>query len=503
MCYGVSEEPGPRDAAEVRAAGNLTWGSCGEEKLQRRRASDHGQLEVVCHGGNCFFEKNLFFTFPSNEGRVDCPVMTVPLAYGHGWLPVIFPDHATTVIQPRHSPALADEQGALRAALESPLGAPPLREWLTPGCRICILFTDITRATPNDRMIPWLLNYLKQAGVQRDQVTLLCQLGTHRPCTREELEHLLTPEVVAHWRVLNHEPFDHAACVALGTTRTGVPAWINRHCVEADVRIVTGFIEPHFFAGFSGGPKGIMPGVAHVETVMSNHGAQNIGSPMASFGHCEGNPVWEELMEIAQRVGPSFLLNVTLNDRRQITGVFAGDLATAHRAGRESVRQSAMQPVKAPFDVVVTTNSGYPLDQNLYQGVKGMSAAARIVKPGGTIILAAECSDGIPSGSPYDLLLREESSIEGVLARLATPGFSRPEQWQAQLQGVVQSKARVLVHSGLPDEILRAAHLEPCPDIAAAVQSALHQHGPGARVAVLPLGPLTIPYLEEASVFGG
>jgi nickel-dependent lactate racemase len=352
-------------------------------------------------------------------------------------------------------------------------------------------------------MIPWLLDYLEQAGVQRDQVTLLCQLGTHRPCTREELEHLLTPEVVAHWRVLNHEPFDHAACVALGTTRTGVPAWINRHCVEADVRIVTGFIEPHFFAGFSGGPKGIMPGVAHLETVMSNHGAQNIGSPMASFGHCEGNPVWEELMEIAQRVGPSFLLNVTLNDRRQITGVFAGDLATAHRAGRESVRQSAMQPVKAPFDVVVTTNSGYPLDQNLYQGVKGMSAAARIVKPGGTIILAAECSDGIPSGSPYDLLLREESSIEGVLARLATPGFSRPEQWQAQLQGVVQSKARVLVHSGLPDEILRAAHLEPCPDIAAAVQSALYQHGPGARVAVLPLGPLTIPYLEEASVFGG
>jgi nickel-dependent lactate racemase len=458
---------------------------------------------VVCHGGNCFFEKNLFFTFPSNEGRVDCPVMTVPLAYGHGWLTVIFPDHATTVILPRHSPALADEQGALRAALESPLGAPPLREWLTPGCRICILFTDITRATPNDRMIPWLLNYLEQAGVQRDQVTLLCQLGTHRPCTREELEHLLTPEVVAHWRVLNHEPFDHAACVALGTTRTGVPAWINRHCVEADVRIVTGFIEPHFFAGFSGGPKGIMPGVAHVETVMSNHGAQNIGSPMASFGHCEGNPVWEELMEIAQRVGPSFLLNVTLNDRRQITGVFAGDLATAHRAGRESVRQSAMQPVKAPFDVVVTTNSGYPLDQNLYQGVKGMSAAARIVKPGGTIILAAECSDGIPSGSPYDVLLREESSIEGVLARLATPGFSRPEQWQAQLQGVVQSKARVLVHSGLPDEILRAAHLEPCPDIAAAVQSALHQHGPGARVAVLPLGPLTIPYLEETRFFVG
>ena len=425
--------------------------------------------------------------------------MTVPLAYGRGWLPVTFPDDATTVIEPRHGAPLADEHAAVVASLESPMGAAPLRDWLKPGCRICILFTDITRATPNDRLIPWLLAYLERAGVRREQVTLLCQLGTHRPCSREEFERMLTPDVVAGWRVLNHEPFDTSACVALGTTKTGVPAWINRHCVEADVRIVTGFIEPHFFAGFSGGPKGIMPGVAHVDTVMSNHGAQNIGDPKASFGHCEGNPVWEELMEIALRVGPSFLLNVTLNDRRRITGVFAGDLAIAHRAGREAVRQSAMQPVEAPFEVVVTTNSGYPLDQNLYQGVKGMSAAARIVRPGGTIVLAAECSDGIPSGSPYDLLLREETSIEGVLARLATPGFSRPEQWQAQLQGVVQSKARVLVHSRLPEALLRAAHLEPCPDIEVAVLAALRQYGPGARVAVMPLGPLTIPYLRPTA----
>jgi nickel-dependent lactate racemase len=423
--------------------------------------------------------------------------MTVPLAYGPGWLPVTFPDDATTVIQPQALPGLTDERASVVAALESPIGAPPLREWLRPGCRICILFTDITRATPNERIIPWLLDHLERSGVRREQVTLLCQLGTHRPCTREEFERMLTPAVVAGWRVINHEPYNHAACTQVGTTRTGVPAWIHRECVEADVRIVTGFIEPHFFAGFSGGPKGIMPGVAHVDTVMSNHGAENISSPKAGFGHCEGNPVWEELMEIAQRVGPSFLLNVTLNDRREITGVFAGDLALAHRVGRETVRASAMQPVDAPFDVVVTTNSGHPLDQNLYQGVKGMSAAARIVRPGGTIILAAECAEGIPSGSPYDELLRESDSIEGVLARLATPGFSRPEQWQAHLQGVVQRKARVLVQSSLPDDVLRRAHLEPCPDIAAAVTAELGRRGPGARVAVLPLGPLTIPYLRD------
>ncbi|MBM3849550.1 MAG: nickel-dependent lactate racemase [Verrucomicrobia bacterium] len=423
--------------------------------------------------------------------------MTVELAYGRGWLPVGLPDGATTVIEPRHLPALPDERAAVLAALEAPIGAPPLRAWLRPGCRICILFTDITRATPNERIIPWLLAHLEAAGVRREQVTLLCQLGTHRPCTREELERMLTPEVVAGWRVVNHEPFNHAACVALGTTRSGAPVWINRHCVEADVRIVTGFIEPHFFAGFSGGPKGIMPGVAHVDTVMCNHGAANLGHPNACFGRCEGNPVWEEMLDIALRVGPSFLLNVTLDARRGITGVFAGDLAAAHRTGRERVRQSAMQAVDAPFEVVVTTNSGHPLDQNLYQGVKGMSAAARIVRPGGTIVLAAECEEGVPAGSPYDQLLRESGSIGDVLARLATPGFSRPEQWQAHLQGVVQSKARVLVHSSLPDDAIRRAHLEPCPDIGRAVREALGRHGPGARVAALPLGPLTIPYLPD------
>lgn len=421
--------------------------------------------------------------------------MKVGLAYGEGVLVVDLPEDQTTVIQPAHRPGLPDEGAALRAALENPIGCAPLAEWLRPGARIVILFTDITRATPNHRLIPWLVSYIESMGVQRDQITLLNQLGTHRPNTKAELEKMLTPEVVARYRVLNHEPENHDACVALGTTRTGVPAWINRHCVEADVRIVTGFIEPHFFAGFSGGPKGIMPGVAHVETVMSNHGAANLSDPRATFGICEGNPLWEELRDIALRVGPSFLLNVTLNDERQITGVFAGDLLKAHRAGRDFVRESAMQRVTQPFDVVVTTNSGYPLDQNLYQGIKGMSAGARILKPGGLLVLAAECREGVPAGSPYDRLLREASSPEEILALLATPGFVRPEQWQAQIQSLIQGRFRVRVVSSMPPEVLRAAHLEPCEDIGMLVREEVGRLGHGARVAVLPQGPLTIPYV--------
>ncbi|HYE32461.1 MAG TPA: nickel-dependent lactate racemase [Methylomirabilota bacterium] len=419
--------------------------------------------------------------------------MQVKLAYGQGHLSVNLPDERTTVIEPSHKPGLPDERAAVFSALQNPIEAAPLKSWIKPGAKVCIAFTDITRATPNHRLIPWLLEFLED--VPREQITLLNQLGTHRPNTTAELEKLLTPEVVRNYRVVNHEPENDEAHVQLGTTREGVPALINRILVEADVRIITGFIEPHFFAGFSGGVKGIMPGVAALRTVMSNHSAANIGSPNSAFGILEGNPIWEELRDIALRVGPSFLLNVTLNEERAITGVFAGDLIKAHRAGCEFVRKSAMQKVKAPFDVVVTTNSGYPLDMNLYQGVKGMSAAARVVQPGGTIILACECREGVPSGSPLDKLLRSAKSSEEVLAMLSTPGFVRPEQWQAQIQALIQRKARVLVYSSLPDDVLRQAHLEPCKNIEASVIDALNAAGPGARVAVLPQGPLTIPYL--------
>ena len=418
--------------------------------------------------------------------------MKVNLAYGSGHLPIEVPDDRTTVIEPAHIDGLADEKAAVLDALQNPIGSQPLLERISPDTKICIAFTDITRATPNDRIIPWLLEHL---GVPNDNITLLNQLGTHRPNTREELETMLTPEVVANYRVLNHEPENPQALVQVGSTADGTPALLNRHIVEADLRIITGFIEPHFFAGFSGGVKGIMPGCAGLETVMSNHGAKNIGDPQATFGVTVGNPLWEELRDIALKTGPSFLLNITLNEQRDITNVFAGDIIEAHKTGCVFVKKSAMQPVEQPFDIVVTTNSGYPLDLNLYQGVKGMSAGARVLKEGGTLILAAECREGVPDGSPLDDLLRSAGSIEEILAMLSTPGFVRPEQWQAQIQALVQRRAEVLVCCELNDATLRACHLAPCADINAEVAKRLAKLGADARVAVLPQGPLTIPYL--------
>ncbi len=420
-------------------------------------------------------------------------VSRIQLAYGRGQIALELPQAGTTVIQPTHCPGLPDERAAVLHALENPFGAAPLRNWLTPESRVCIVFTDITRATPNERLIPWLLEHL--SDVPRERITLLNGLGTHRPNTREELCTMLTPRVVDSYRVLNHEPENPAALVQFGVTADGTPALLNRHLVEADVRIITGFIEPHFFAGFSGGPKGIMPGVAGLRTVMSNHGARPISDPSATFGITVGNPIWEEMRDIALRPGPSFLLNVSLNEQRQLTGVFAGDLLKAHQAGCAFVKSSAMQPVSEPYDIVITTNSGYPLDLNLYQGVKGMSAGARILKPGGTLILACECREGMPAGSAFEQMLRAAREPEEILARVATPGFVQPEQWQAQIQALIQRKAKVLLHSSLNDEQVKAAHLVPCPDIAKAVQEISARSLKPLTIGVLPQGPLTIPYL--------
>ena len=421
--------------------------------------------------------------------------MKIDLAYGEGQISVECPDERVTIIKPSHQPALPDEKRAVIDALTSPIQSPPLRQLIKPDTRICILFTDITRATPNHRIIPWLLEHL--ADLPTENITLLNQTGTHRGNTKAELEKMLTPEVVSKYRVLNHDCENDADLVELGKTHDGTPALLNRHAIEADLRIITGFIEPHLFAGFSGGPKGIMPGVAGLKTVMSNHGAKNIGNQNATFGITSGNPIWEEMLEIAMRTGPKFLLNVTLDEQRMITGVFAGNLLMAHQRGCQYVRESAMQEVAEPFDIVVTTNSGYPLDLNLYQGVKGMSAGARIVKKGGTLILACECREGVPANSPMDKLLRSTTSPEEILSILSTPDFTRPEQWQAQIQSLVQQRAQVLVHSSLDETTIRKAHLKHCKDISVTLKNRLDKLEPDACVAVLPQGPLTIPYLKD------
>ena len=426
--------------------------------------------------------------------------MRVNLAYGKLGLEAELPDQAG-VIEPRYLRGLPDEAAALRQALRRPVDCRPLRELAGPRDSVAVVVCDITRPMPSRRVLPVVLGELDH--LDPSQITIFVATGTHRANTPDELAEMLGPEIVSRYRVINHDAFDLGSHEYLGDLSSGGPIWIERRFLACSVKVLTGFVEPHFFAGFSGGPKMVAPGLAALETVLHLHGAAFIGHPRATWGITESNPIHDAVREIAARVAPDFSLDVTINKEHAITAVFAGELFAAHRRGCAFVRETAMQSVAGPFDVVVTTNSGYPLDQNLYQAVKGMSAAAQIVKSGGAIVAAAECRDGLPEHGNYKDILRMVNSSEGLLDLIEAPGFQMHDQWQAQVQGIVQRKARVYLKSdGLTAEQIRGAHLLPCDDVEETVRRLLSDYGPSATLAVLPQGPQTIPYVESLPPVG-
>jgi lactate racemase len=421
--------------------------------------------------------------------------MQVALAYGRGRLMVDVPKHAA-VITPQQLPGLADERAAFDAAVRAPIGSAPLRDLARASDAVAIVIADITRPSPSERLVPWIMAEL--AHVPRENFVIINGTGSHRANTRAELIQMLGAEVVETVRIVNHNAFDDATLTHLGRTSYGGEIWMNNDYLRADVRIVTGFVEPHFFAGFSGGPKGIVPGVVGINTIMHLHNAAMIGDPRSTWGLLAGNPVQGEIREAVALAPPHFMVNVAINPQREITALWAGHYIQAHEVACQAVAAHATRAVDEPFDIVITTNSGYPLDQNLYQAVKGMSAAARIVRDGGAIIAAAECCDGLPDHGNYKQLLQMRPNPHELLAMIEAPGFALYDQWQAQSQAIIQRKAEVYLYSSLDPATVRAAMLEPTDDIAATLAQLQNRYGPAARVAVLPEGPQTVPYLLEA-----
>ncbi len=303
------------------------------------------------------------------------------------------------------------------------MGCPSLADVVRPQDTVTIVFSDITRPMPNDRVLPVLVDALVETGIPGRAYHAAQRLNLSAQ-SADELRTMLGNSPGSVSRSFSTMPgMMREEVVGVARNRAGRIVRVNRAYMDASIRILTGFVEPHFFAGFSGGPKAVLPGIADVESIMDNHGARLLSHPQATWARTTGNPLWEELCSVAVATQPTFLLNVTLNRERSITGVFAGEMLTAHRAAIGFVAAHAMRPVVAPFDVVITSNSGYPLDLNLYQAVKGMSAAAQIVKPGGDIIVAAECWDGIPEHGEYGRLLREATSAQELLSTIRAPGF--------------------------------------------------------------------------------
>jgi nickel-dependent lactate racemase len=418
------------------------------------------------------------------------------VAYGSSRIPVRLDSRLAQwrVITPAYEPALPDPHSAFVHACSHPTESPPLRDVVRPSDRVVIVTSDRTRPLPNRLLIPWILEMLPSP----ERVTVLIGTGSHQVASQAEIAAAFGA-TAQRVRIVSHDAFDSEKQERVGEIGPHFPVFLNREYVNADIRIALGFIEPHFFAGFSGGPKAVVPGIAGIETILASHSFPLIAAPGSTWGVLDGNPLHESVSRAAALCPPHFLINVALNTDKDLTAVFAGHYVHAHRAGCVHVGAAATVPVPHLYPVVVTSNSGYPLDQNLYQSVKGLSAAARILAPGGTIFMASECRDGLPDHGLFGAMLRRHNSIEGVDAELRGRTATQADQWQVQVLLQVLQRGRVLLHSALDDDTVRACGLTPVADIDQSLEAHLRKLGPKTHAAVLPDGPQTIPHCADAA----
>jgi lactate racemase len=424
--------------------------------------------------------------------------MNANLAYGRNGLEFSVPDDVhVDVIEPKWTDGLADPDRELKRALKHPVDCAPLKNHAENAGKVAIVFSDITRATPYQLILPPLLEEL--TIIPDDRITFFCATGTHRPASEQELVSILGKSIVDRFRIVQNCATDQSSFTCFGKNLSGNEIWINSEFASCDLQILTGFIEPHFFMGFSGGGKAVMPGMASLETIRFNHSIKLLNDSKASWGVTEGNPLWEDVHEAAEKLEGLFLLNVTLNKDKEITGVFAGDMRKAHAKGCDFARKASMVEVEEAYDLVVTGNSGYPLDLNVYQSIKGISAAAQVVKQGGFIIMAAECWDGVPADSDYERILTSVKDPVQLEEFLIQNESKYGDTWQVYLQALVQQRARIMFYSDKLDAAtIRKVHFDPVQDIEATIDKLVKALGPRARLCVLPEGPQTIPYLGKS-----
>ncbi|QDU94979.1 nickel-dependent lactate racemase [Lignipirellula cremea] len=422
--------------------------------------------------------------------------MRVRLEYGRTGLEVDLPDaRVVRTLAYKQAAPLPDPQAELRRVFASPTGTPPLEQLARGKKSACIVVCDITRPVPNELILTPLLETLAAAGIPRSEVLVLIATGLHRPNTRDELIEMLGQDIVETCQVENHFGLDAEAHTYLGESPNGVPIWIDSRYLTADLKITVGLIEPHFMAGFSGGRKLVCPGIAAWETIREWHSPRFLEHPLADTGVLEGNPVHVENTWIARKAGCDFIVNVVIDDQRRPLRFVAGDMEAAFLEGVAFVREVVSDTIPEPVDVVVTSSAGYPLDTTFYQAVKGMNAAAAIVKPGGLIILAASMTEGV--GSPeFRQLLEQYDSLETFLADIDGKPCDVLDQWQLEKLATVCRKARVkVVTAGLSAETLSQCFVETAATVEQAVADALEEFGPETTIAVIPKGPYVMASL--------
>jgi nickel-dependent lactate racemase len=418
--------------------------------------------------------------------------MRTRIAYGRGDLDLELPDGLDVQVLEKHSVApLADPVATLAAALETPIDTPPLRELARGRRDAVIVVSDRTRPVPNALILPPILAALRAGGLPPDRVSLEVATGLHRPNTATELDEMLGTEIARSLRIVQHDARDTGSHADLGRTARGIPILIDRYFLERDLKVITGLIEPHLMAGYSGGRKAVCPGLAAVATVREAHGPAMLEAKLGP-GIVDGNPLHEDLLEVLRRVGVDFLVNAALDRDRRVAGLFCGDPERAHAVGMDFVERESLVAIEEPADLVIASAGGDPLDATFYQAIKGVSTAASIVRPGGVILLCASLSEGIGSAS-FEKLLRETRSPEHFELRLADDRFFAIDQWMVQHLCQARRRARVLLYTdGLPIEAAGELLVEAVPTPQAGIERALAELGPAPRVAVVPQGPYVL-----------
>lgn len=379
------------------------------------------------------------------------------------------------------------EQALVDAAMEAPVGGVSLRELAMGKEKIVLIASDHTRPVPSKVIVPPMLREIREGNPGAD-ITILISTGCHRETTKEELISKFGEEIVEREKIVIHDCDDTPNLVNIGTLPSGGECVINRLAVEADLLVAEGFIEPHFFAGFSGGRKSVLPGVAARETVLANHCSEFIAHPCARTGILEGNPIHADMLWAAKKANLQYIVNVVLNGEKQVIYAVAGDLEKAHKKGTDFLFDLCGAQAE-PADIVISTNGGYPLDQNVYQAVKGMTAAEAAVKEGGVIIMLALSNDGI-GGDHFYHQLADEQDINKTMDLFLSRGRNEtvPDQWQTQIFIRVLQKARVIFVSQVEPELVKAMHMIPASSLEEAIEMAKKFTGENPTITAIPDG---------------
>lgn len=413
----------------------------------------------------------------------------VTFAFGKTGLSVsVPPGHTYEVVESRSAPALDNVDSALELALDRPIAGPSLRDLAEGKRTAAIAVCDITRPAPNRVTLPPILRRLHEAGITKQNVTILIATGLHRGATEAEINSILGPEIASKYRVLNHDARSLDDHRFLGKTANGTPVYIDERFMAADLHITLGFIEQHLMLGFSGGRKLVAPGVAAQETIKIIHSPKFMRDPLATEGSIIENPLHAELLEMASMARHDFLLDVTLTREREISGIFAGEPVKAHAAGVDFLRTTSLQKVSGLADVVITSAAGHPLDLTFYQTIKGITAAEHIAKPGGRILVMGECAEGI--GSPeFAQKLKDYSGPQSYLDEIRDTEVV-VDQWQLEKLALTQLKNQLFFYApGVTNSQIGCLADRNYPSLEDAIAAVLQGLLPGARVALLPDGP--------------